>query len=123
MVRAEIQHQSKKAAVQGCKGYQEEENVNLTCRKIDQDVGISRAHSLLVKRRMQYAAPLAIQKIIEKKCQCRPIPRFLWPGNATQEENDSSSSRAIHTLFLKSDEKSFFVNFIHSVQGVAWSCQ
>jgi hypothetical protein len=49
----------------------------MACGKIDQDVGIRRAHSLLVKRRMQYAAPLAIQKIIEKKCQCRPIPRFL----------------------------------------------
>jgi hypothetical protein len=71
---------------------------------------------------MQYAAPLAIQKMIEKKCQCRPIPRFLWPGKATQDENDSSSSRAIHTLFSKSGGNSFFVNFIHSVPGVAWSC-
>jgi hypothetical protein len=95
----------------------------MACGKIDQDVGIRRAHSLLVKRRMQYAAPLAIQKIIEKKCQCRPIPRFLWPGKATQDENDSSSSSEIQTLSLKSDGNRFLVNFIHSVPGVAWSCQ
>src|SRR5215469_6597855 len=48
------------------------------------------------------ASGSVIQKIIEKKCQCLPIPRFLCPGKAIHEENDSSSSNEIHTLFFKS---------------------
>ena len=57
---------------------------------------------------------------MEKKCQCRPSPRFLCPGNATQEENDSSSSRDIHIL---SCGIFFLVNLIHSVPGLQSSRQ
>src|SRR5919201_2006683 len=60
------------------------------------------------------------EKTIQKKCQWRPSPRFLCPGNAIQEENDSSSSRDIHILF---SGIFFLVNLIHSVPGVLSSCQ
>jgi hypothetical protein len=61
---------------------------------------------------------LQTKKIIEKKCQCLPSPRFLRPGNAIQDEKASSSSSDVHSLSLGIF---FLVNLIHSVPGFASS--
>jgi len=55
---------------------------------------------------------------IEKKCQCRPNPRFLCPGKAIHDGKSSSSSNEIQSL---SRGIFFLVNFIHSDPGFAWS--
>jgi hypothetical protein len=50
-----------------------------------------------------------------RKCQCRPRPKFPWPGKAIADGKELSSSLATQSWPLV---LCFFVNLSHSLPGV-----
>jgi hypothetical protein len=68
------------------------------------------------KEKDEISDSICYPKSNRKEMPMLPIPKFLCPGKAIQEENDSSSSSEIQSLFSGGF---FFVNLIHSVPGVA----